>query len=116
MRGEKTKTLSNTPALLVANTSPITSTQTENSAPLPAIDREVRLMGYEFYDALTKYKSAMEQAKAMLNKGLITIEEYAIIDTNMCGRFGVDLDSLYRDNDLIITDMYGNIAPKKGVI
>ena len=52
----------------------------------------------------------------MLNKGLIAIEEYAIIDTNMCGRFGVDLDSLYRDNDLIITDMYGNIAPKKGVI
>ena len=35
---------------------------------------------------------------------------------HMCGRFGVDLDSLYRDNDLIITDMYGNIAPKKGVI
>ena len=73
-------------------------------------------MGYKFYDALTKYKSAMEQAKAMLNKGLITIEEYAIIDTNMCGRFGVDLDSLYRDNDLIITDIYGNISPKKGVI
>ena len=73
-------------------------------------------MGYEFYDALTKYKSAMEQAKAMLNKGLITIEEYAIIDTNMCGRFGVDLDSLYRDNDWINRASDGNIAPVKEVV
>ena len=70
----------------------------------------------EYHDALLHYKTAIEQAKILLARTVITPEEYAIIDTNMCGRFGVDLDSLYRDNDLIITDIYGNIAPKKGVI
>lgn len=70
----------------------------------------------EFYEALTKYKSAMAQAKIMFSKGLISADEYAIIDTNMCERFGVNLDSLYRDNDLIITDIYGNISPTKEVI
>ena len=73
-------------------------------------------MEIEFYEALTKYKSAMTQAKIMFSKGLISAEEYAIIDTNMCGRFGINLDSLYRDNDLIITDLYGNISPTKEVI
>lgn len=73
-------------------------------------------MSREFYEALTKYKSAMAQARIMFSKGLISAEEYAIIDTNMCRRYGVDLDSLYRDNDLIITDFYGNIAPTKEVI
>ena len=73
-------------------------------------------MPLEFYDALTKYKSAMAQARIMLSKGLITAEEYAIIDTNMCERYCVDLDSLYRDNDLIITDIYGNISLNKEVI
>ena len=53
-------------------------------------------MGYEFYDALTKYKSAMEQAKAMLNKGLITIEEYAIIDTKIAEKYGLNSSTIYR--------------------
>jgi len=91
-------------------------TPTANSALWLVTEIEVKQMPLEFYDALTKYKSAMAQARIMLSKGLITAEEYAIIDTNMCKRYGVDLDSLYRDNDLIITDIYGNISPNKGVI
>ena len=91
-------------------------TPTANSARWLVTESGVKQMSLEFYEALTKYKSAMAQARIMLSKGLITAEEYAIIDTNMCKRYGVDLDSLYRDNDLIITDIYGNISPNKGVI
>ena len=77
------------------STSSIMSTPTANSALWLVTEIEVKQMPLEFYDALTKYKSAMAQARIMLSKGLITAEEYAIIDTNMCKRYGVDLDSLY---------------------
>jgi hypothetical protein len=91
-------------------------TPTANSAHWLVTESEVMQMSREFYDALTKYKSAMAQARVMLSQRLITAEEYAIIDTNMCERYCVDLDSLYRDNDLIITDIYGNISLNKEVI
>ena len=69
----------------------------------------------QFKDEVT-YEVTMSIFRNLYKNGIITAEEYAIIDTNMCKRYGVDLDSLYRDNDLIITDIYGNISPNKGVI
>ena len=69
-----------------------------------------------FYDALIKYKSAMAQAKIMLSKGIINTEEYTKIETNMCGRFGINFDCLYRENDLINSELYGNIPHTKEVL
>lgn len=52
----------------------------------------------------------------MRSKGLISAEEFGIIETKMCGIFGINFDSLYRENDWIIRATDGNIAPDKEVV
>ena len=68
------------------------------------------------FQALMGYKSAMAQARLMLSKGLITAAEYGIIETKMCGIFGINFGSLYRDNDWIISEFRGNMSPVKEVV
>ena len=74
------------------------------------------MMDNEYFQALMGYKTAMAQAKIMLAKGLISAEKYSVIETKMCGMFGINSDSLYRENDWIYTDNRGNIAPVKEVL
>ena len=56
------------------------------------------------------YKSAMAQARLMLSKGLITKDEYAIIDTMMAEKYGLSSCSLFRDNDLLYSSTRGNMS------
>ena len=74
------------------------------------------VMDSNAFQALMGYKSAMAQARLMLSKGLITTAEYGIIETKMCGIFGINFGSLYRDNDWINGATDGNIAPVKEVV
>ena len=76
----------------------------------------VCVMDSKTFQALLGYKSAMAQARLMLSQGLITNDELAIIETKMCGIFGINSDSLFRENDWIYTDNRGNIAPIKEVL
>ena len=76
----------------------------------------VSLMDNEVFKALLGYKSAMAQARLMLSKGLITEQEYTIIETKMCGKFGINSVSLYRDIDWINSAFRGNIEPAKEVL
>ena len=73
-------------------------------------------MKHEMFTALSGYKTAMSQAKIMLSKGLITAEEYGIIETKMCLKFGINFSSLYRENDWIISGFRGNMSPVKEVV
>lgn len=73
-------------------------------------------MDNKTFQALLGYKSAMMQAKLMLSKGLITSEEFAIIDTKMCEIFGINFSSLFRENDWINTDFRGNMSSTKEVV
>lgn len=73
-------------------------------------------MGSNTFHALMGYKSAMAQARLMLSKGLITATEYGIIETKMCGIFGINFGSLYRENDWIISGFRGNMSPVKEVV
>lgn len=68
------------------------------------------------FHALLGYKSAMVQARLMLSQGLITNDELAIIETKMCEIFGINFDSLYRENDWIISGFRGNMSPVKEVV
>ena len=52
----------------------------------------------------------------MLANGLITTEELAIIETKMCEIFSINFDSLYRENDWIISGFRGNMSPVKEVV
>ena len=64
----------------------------------------------EYYQRLLYYKSALEQAKNMLAKGIILPKEYAIIDTKMREKYGINSCSIFVENDLIINDYRGNIS------
>ena len=72
-------------------------------------------MESNYFQALMGYKASMAQAKIMLSKGLITAEEYSVIETKMCELFGINFDSLFRENDWIISEFRGNMSPTKGV-
>lgn len=58
----------------------------------------------------------MVQAGQMLLKGLITEQEYAIIETKMRERFGINSCSLFHDIDWINTDFRGKMSPTKEVV
>lgn len=72
-------------------------------------------MSNEYYEALFAYKSAMAQADAMLRKGLLSKEEYDIIDTMMAKKYGLCSCSLFRENDLLYIGFRGNMSHYKEV-
>lgn len=68
-------------------------------------------MENDMFLRLFGYKSAMKQARDMVNKELITKDEYTKIEEKMCGMFGINISSLYRENDWINTRLGGNMSP-----
>jgi len=69
----------------------------------------------EYYQRLLYYKSALEQAKILLSRGIILPKEYAIIDTKMREKYGINSCSIFVENDLIINDNRVNIPLTKEV-
>lgn len=53
-------------------------------------------MEAEFRDRLTKYRAAMTLALEMLKQGLISDEEYSIIDTIMTKKYGIISSTIFR--------------------
>ena len=43
-------------------------------------------------------------------------KEYSVIETKMCGIFGINSDSLFREIDWINTCFRGNMSPTKEVV
>ena len=78
-----------------------------------AIRREVVRMIDKQYSSLVSYKSAMALAKTMYIRGIITAEEYEIIETKMCEKFGINSCSIFRDNEWINTLFRGNMSDTK---
>lgn len=67
----------------------------------------------KFYDSLLHYKTAMKQAKIMLEKGLISADDYSKIDTIIANKYGQNSCSIYVYNNLIYTPNSGNIHRKE---
>lgn len=67
----------------------------------------------EFYKAVTSYKASMKQAKTMLERGLISADDYAKIDTKLAQKYNLSLCSIYVHNDLLSTKHDGNIPYKE---
>ena len=105
-----------TPARRVEKCLQTTAVPAANTAPRNAIGKGVCEMDSETFKALMGYKSAMVQARLMLSKGLISAEEYGIIETKMCCIYGINFDSLFRENDWIISEFRGNMSPTKEVV
>jgi hypothetical protein len=56
------------------------------------------------------YCSAMAQARRMLEKRLITRDEYTRIDRMMLGKYNLPVDSLYRDIRLLTGAVRANMS------
>lgn len=67
----------------------------------------------EFYDAVFSYKASMKQAETMLEKGIISFEEYRKIDAKIAQKYGLNLCSIYAYNDLIYSKYNGNMQHKE---
>ena len=67
-------------------------------------------MNEDFFADVLGYKSAMAQAGLMFSKGIISTEEYAIIDTMMAEKYGLSSCSLFRNNDLLYSSTRGNMS------
>lgn len=68
-------------------------------------------MESDMFMSLLGYKSAMKQARDMVEKELIMVDEYTKIEEKMCKMFGINISSLYRENDWINTRFRGNMLP-----
>ena len=64
---------------------------------------------FEFYEAVTSYKASMKQAQIMLERGLISEDDYAKIDTKLVQKYGLNSCSVYAYNNLIYSENRGNI-------
>ena len=62
---------------------------------MPTEERRA-IMEAEFRDRLTKYRAAMTLALEMLKQGLISDEEYSIIDTIMTKKYGIISSTIFR--------------------
>ena len=59
---------------------------------------------------LESYLAAMLQAKRMLSMGILTPEDYAVIDTILAEKHGISSCSIYRGMDLIYDGFRGNMV------
>ena len=81
------------------------------SATLPTdSERSVVAVTDAYRTRLENYLASMLQAKRMLSMGIITPEDYAIIDTMQSEKFGISSCSLYRGIDLIYNGFRGNMS------
>ena len=93
-------------ALTAANPSQPTATPEENTVPTPATLRTatkaVMSVNNERFRSEMNYLTALSIAKSLRKQGLLTKEEYAVIDTNLRAEFEPTLGTLLSENDLII--------------
>ena len=60
-------------------------------------ERLVAKVNKDLFRSLLAYKSIMAQAKILLRQGIITKREYAHFDTMFTKKYGLSLDSIFRE-------------------
>lgn len=82
-----------------------TATPDGNTAPTPAtlqtVSKAVTAMSETAFQAELKYQTAISIAKNLRSQGLLTEEEYGVIDTKLQAEFKPSLGTLLSENDLI---------------
>lgn len=68
------------------------------------------------YGRIISYQSAMEQARIMLQKGIIDRADIVSIEDKLAQKYGLKYGSIYREIDLINIENRGNISHYKEVI
>ena len=62
-----------------------------------------------------RYQTAMSQAKTMLDRGIISREDFITAEGIFARKYGINSGSLYRDIDLINLAFRANMSPIKEV-
>lgn len=75
----------------------------------------VAVMNDDYRERLEQYLASTLQAKQMLSMGILTPEDYAMIDTIMAEKYGISSCSLYRGIDLLYDGFRGNMSHYKEV-
>ena len=75
-----------------------------------ASERSVLAVTDEYRTRLESYLASMHQAKRMLTMGILTSEDYAVIDTITVEKYGISSCSLYRGMDWIYSGFRGNMS------
>lgn len=68
------------------------------ATPPPGKESAVKI---ELAKKVAAYRTAMSVAREMVSKGILTDEEYAVIDTKMAGKYGLNSSTIFRRIDLI---------------
>ena len=124
--GTATRTVStekqcmSTPALIVEELLLHMGIRNENIAATSVIsptasERSVMIVTEDYRTRLERYLASMLQAKRMLTMGILTPEDYAIIDTITAEKYGISSCSLYRGIDLLYDGFRGNMSHYKEV-
>ena len=75
--------------------------RTENTAPMPATSQTasevVMAMNEDQFEREKLYQATMNMFRSMLKNGLITEEQYAIIDTKMLEKYRPLLGTLFAE-------------------
>lgn len=79
------------------------------------LEWRVTVMNNSYRANLESYLASMLQAKKMLSMGILTPEDYAVIDTIIADKYGISSCSIYRGIDLIYSGFRGNISHYKEV-
>lgn len=51
----------------------------------------------EYFDSICKYRIAMSTVSLLYRKGIVSEKEYVTIDTIMAKKYGLSLDSIFRN-------------------
>ena len=91
------------PALTAVSPSRHTVMLDGNIVPTPAtsqtVSKAVMTVSETVFNAELQYQTAISIAKNLRSQGLLTEEEYAIIDTKLQAEFGPSLGTLLSEND-----------------
>ena len=74
---------------LIKNTAPVFATRMQDV-------REGATMDELLFRRILLYKTTMAAVKKMLEQGLISAEEYAIIDTKIAEKYALSSSTIYR--------------------
>lgn len=73
-------------------------------------------MTEDYRTRLEKYLSSMLQAKIMLDRSIISKEDYSVIDTMLSKKYGLESCNIYRGIDLIYDEDIGSMSHYEEVI
>ena len=67
-------------------------------------------MDNAYWENLRRYLAAVVQAGRMLERGIITGEEYGKFDTIIAKKYGINSCSIFRPDSLLKPDCGGNMS------